>query len=612
MLKFAKLVLVVGFVGIALIWSAPVGLAENQEAEEVKISIEEEIPELVQIKSLHKEGKPEEAMALIEEALKKYPKSAELHAWKGIVSGALAGKAKGMGAAKYGMQMMTELDKALELDPDNVTALMVNAQIKLATPPEYGGDIDSAIHDFKRILELSADTGDVIAAHFSLGMAYKKKNELENAREEFQKVLELKPDHQMAKAELEGLGFSEYAEIRNINIKGNKVTKEKMILNLLTFKQGNRLNLNELQRSREKLMEAGLFLIVSIAPIATVDMEKVDINIELRESPNLELLQYPAIVKYNNFLGTGQKIGLEIDFFTDDPDQVWRRGLQIIFAYQNPWFIGNSTSLDVNGYYSRNSYRIKGNSEILAKYKMEIFGVDLGLTYTFNDYLSISGGFSISRPNVYKTDWLVDIDLPIRLLYLIEDGVKYINTISSSVTWDGRDNQERPTKGVYVEIKDEVSPSWLGSDYSFNKLMLITKGFLSLKTKNVFGARIKLGTSSGSIPHYKQFFTGSYTGLRGYAFCDYIGYKMFLTNIEYRRKILDLLRGIFIFDGVLFFDFGRTWMQGESLKFDNLAHDYGLGIRFHSFPGNAFRAGLNFCRNNKGKNRFYLTIMHPF
>lgn len=609
MLKFTQLIVVMGFVCIALIWTVPTGLAENSEAAEDELLSQKEIPELMQIKSLHKEGKPEEAMSLIEEALKRYPKSAELHAWKGIVSGALASKAKGMEAAKYGMQMMTEIDKALELDSNNVTALMVKAQIKLATPPEYGGDIDSAIRDFKRILELSTDTGVVVTAHFSLGMAYKKKNELEKAREEFQKVLELKPDHQVAKAELEGLGFSKYAEIQNINIKGNKVTRERVILNLLTFKQGDSLNLDELQRSKEKLMETGLFFLVSIAPVATADMEKVDINVEVLESPNLEIWPFPPVIKNNNFLGTGQKIGLEVDFVTDDPDQVWRRGLQVIFSYMNPWFIGNATSLDVYGYYSRNSYRIKEDVEILAKYKMEILGVDFGLAYTFSNYLSLSGGFSVSRPNVYKQEWS---ELRSPPLYLVESGAKHINTISVAVTWDDRDNKERPTKGVYAQIRDEVSPSWLGSDYSFNKLMLITKGFFNLRTKNVFGARIKLGISSGSIPHYKLLFAGSYTGLRGYAFCDYVGYKMFLTNIEYRRKILDLLRGIFVFDGILFFDIGRTWMQGESLRFDNLAHDYGLGIRLYSLPGNTFRLGLNLCRNNKGRNRLYLTTVHPF
>jgi protein O-GlcNAc transferase len=92
---------------------------------------------------------------------------------------------------KYGMAAMQEYEKALALDPGNADAHFGRGIGRLMTPPQFGGNVDSAIEDF----EAACAKKPFPEAYYYLGQAYKKKGLADKAKAAYKKALELRPDY---------------------------------------------------------------------------------------------------------------------------------------------------------------------------------------------------------------------------------------------------------------------------------------------------------------------------------------------------------------------------------------------------------------------------------
>ena len=156
---------------------------------------------LEHVEKLYDAKKYQEAMEAIESLIASQPENAELHAWKGSIMGTLAQGDNPADMIKYGMGAMQSFETALNLDPNNVRGRLGRGVGRLMAPAGFGGDVDGAIEDFKVALKKEAFPD----AYFFLGEAYKKKGQLDLARQAYQEALVLKPDYKEAKKALEGL-----------------------------------------------------------------------------------------------------------------------------------------------------------------------------------------------------------------------------------------------------------------------------------------------------------------------------------------------------------------------------------------------------------------------
>ncbi|MFB0565731.1 MAG: spore germination protein GerW family protein [Candidatus Aminicenantaceae bacterium] len=152
---------------------------------------------LQDVKKLFNEKKYEEALGVVDSLIAKDPNDADLHAWKGNIMGSLA-QGSPVNMMKFGMGAMQEYEKALELDPKNVMAHFGRGVGRLMAPEGFGGDVNGAIED----LEFACSKGGFADSYYYLGVAYKKKGNLNKAKEAFKKALELKPDYKDAAKEL--------------------------------------------------------------------------------------------------------------------------------------------------------------------------------------------------------------------------------------------------------------------------------------------------------------------------------------------------------------------------------------------------------------------------
>lgn len=156
---------------------------------------------LEQVEELYNAKKFQDALSAVKSLIASQPENAELHAWKGSILGTLAQGDNPADMIKYGMEAMQAFETALELDPNNVRGRIGRGVGRLMAPAGFGGDVDGAIEDMKVALK----KGAFPEGYFYLGEAYKKKGQVDLAKQAYQEALLLKPDYAEAKKALEAL-----------------------------------------------------------------------------------------------------------------------------------------------------------------------------------------------------------------------------------------------------------------------------------------------------------------------------------------------------------------------------------------------------------------------
>lgn len=145
------------------------------------------------------------AKKLFQKLLELDPQNAEALAWYGSVL-TLRGRDVLFPVSKLGYVSngIKKMDKAVELAPDNINVRMVRTHNSLNLPGIFHRT-KIAITDFEHLLTLKEKrrqefSKDLLAKiFFGLGNAYKKKEDTNKARENWQKAVEVLPDSMEAK-----------------------------------------------------------------------------------------------------------------------------------------------------------------------------------------------------------------------------------------------------------------------------------------------------------------------------------------------------------------------------------------------------------------------------
>jgi tetratricopeptide (TPR) repeat protein len=127
------------------------------------------------------EGKADDAKKVLTELSKRYPKEADVYLFLAIASLRL----RDPRAAE------ADIQKALDLDADHVEARTLRGWIELEVKRDYA----AAVADYSKVAELKPDWPE---AHNNLGVAWKKKAELDKAVASFTRAVELRPEYSEA------------------------------------------------------------------------------------------------------------------------------------------------------------------------------------------------------------------------------------------------------------------------------------------------------------------------------------------------------------------------------------------------------------------------------
>jgi outer membrane protein assembly complex protein YaeT len=384
--------------------------------------------------------------------------------------------------------------------------------------------------------------------------------------------------------------------IKEISIDGNHLTSSDLVKRILTFSEGDVLDFTELNNTRKKLYETGLYAFVDFEmedlhdPV-TGDKKPVHVRIHLRELS-------PYRLNYGGYFDTERGPGGIADFTRRSPfGQASNVGLRVRYDsdlkqarlyYNQPHIKNFRLKTDANFVAQREtrpgfSARRIGMSLFRQKELPNKFVVDYGYRY---DYVRWSG--IPTDPTLFVSN------VP-------------VSRLTGTVWRDTRDSILNATRGEFMSHAFEYGPMWLGSQIGFFKYSgqyfryegldkFLLKSDNREKTKPatprlVYAGAIRVGITKAfegnSIISPERFYAGGGTTMRGFE-QDLLGpvtlaedgklkplggEGLFLLNNEIRFPVVSFL------SGAGFVDIGNVFPTVADFSLRGLRKSAGAGLR---------------------------------
>lgn len=146
------------------------------------------------------EAYAEAGMDFAQKATASNPNNAEYHRLLGELCGQVIPANPIFGALKYGQCAKEEIDKAIQLDSKLALAYVSRGVGNFYLPSSMGGGLDIALKDFDKALSLDPKLSE---AYLWKGVSLRKANRNAEARQAFQKALEIDPQRMWTKQQLD-------------------------------------------------------------------------------------------------------------------------------------------------------------------------------------------------------------------------------------------------------------------------------------------------------------------------------------------------------------------------------------------------------------------------
>ena len=349
--------------------------------------------------------------------------------------------------------------------------------------------------------------------------------------------------------------------LEDYKVKGNKKTKDYVILREMRQKTGEPFNANLARRSMQRVYNLGFFEDVNVKMNPGVEPNAVVMEIDVKEKrtgsfgigagySSSDGMVGMVSVSDTNFRGMGDTISISYEMSGDDTDA---RGYT--FMYRRPWLDKKETAGTLRVYnrtYEYDDYDENGNHKesFMRKYS--------------------GGEFTLSRPmSEYSTNFVTLRNRKDRYVKHTETGnagnrsgnTAWLSSnfgTTRSVTFehvtDTRDNVYEPTMGARASLSAEFAG--FGGDFRYQKYTLGDTHYLKAGRSQVFVLRGQYGFTTGSLSEYSQFRMGGQDTIRGYREDQFRGTRMALASLEYRFPIVSKVTG------ALFTDYGGAWSDG--------------------------------------------------
>lgn len=384
--------------------------------------------------------------------------------------------------------------------------------------------------------------------------------------------------------------------IRNIRIRGNTRTKDKVIRRELTVSPGEIYNEVRVRNSQNRLRNMGYFKFVEITPQGTAQTNEYDLAVDVEEERTGNFMvgagfsSIDSIVGYaelsqGNFnlfgppwTGGGQKLKLRLQGGTQ------RRDVELSFV--EPFFLDRQLSFGVD-LYQHDSYY----------YSTEYNQKDTGGRLTLGQPLGQGlGGFN--RLNyIYSLDAFNIYDVSTNASELIqqEAGARTKSAFTLELVHDARDRPFVPTRGNRTSLSAQIAGGPLGGDTDIYGFQARSAQYVPLWFDHVLSLRGQMAfvdkySSTDRVPLFDRLFLGGPYSLRGFRYREVGptdgspnyepigGQSLLFGTAEYAIPIVEKIRI------ATFFDIGMVWSDPYYITLHGLNSDFGVGVRF-DFPG---------------------------
>ncbi len=398
-------------------------------------------------------------------------------------------------------------------------------------------------------------------------------------------------DYRVEKGELYYVGL--------IEIHGNTKTRDKVIRRELGITEGELMNTLALKRAKQRLSRLGYFSQVDIETKPTPQKD-VDVTVNVEEQSTGSLVLgggYSSIESFGGMISIGEKNlfgrGQSLDF----SGEFTTKRIEYDITFYDPYFLDYPFSLGLKTH--------------KRTYEYDDFDEDsLGFTLTVGKPIRLFGQYTMASVGYEFLD--VDIssvedDAP----NFIQDqeGKSISSALIFTLSQDTRNSSVLPTKGFKRSLR--VKLAGLGGDEYYYKVEADV-GYYFWANKfmdgSAFHARGRIGFmnpmpfgGSRSRPIYERFYVGGGDTVRGFATDEagpeddgsaIGGTKQAIFNLEYLFPIVSSLKG------VVFYDAGAAFDNGDQISLSGLRNAIGLGIRLMT-PFGPLKVDMGFKLDKK-------------
>ncbi|EFQ23316.1 surface antigen (D15) [Aminomonas paucivorans DSM 12260] len=381
-----------------------------------------------------------------------------------------------------------------------------------------------------------------------------------------------------------------------IIIQGNKKTKDYVIRRQLKLKQGDLFNATILRHSLNRIQGMGYFEDVNVGFEPSENPSVVNMVLTVEEGRTNKIgfsighgsqSGWSGGINYQdtNWQGLGTKFS--VGFETGNREQYWA-------SYEQPFMDQETYAWKVGAYkrkweeqdeYEKGQWKFQYDQEKTGAY------VGVGKKFKGNDQLSWY--LTLDWHKVENT--ILSGDVTPQDLVELEDGTNF--SVTGSLTRNTLDPYLSYPRGDVEILSVEQGIAALGGDWDYTKYWLEARYYTPLfglmdflemdfgfteDNPLLFAARVRAGSSSGTVPWAEMYTLGGADTLRGYDDDYYRGEEMLLGNFELRIPMEQNLSLVF------FYDVGKAWKKslGESFSFSDLQSDKGIGLRVKTPIGN--------------------------
>lgn len=396
------------------------------------------------------------------------------------------------------------------------------------------------------------------------------------------------------------LNIKKYGIVRigRIYITGNVKTRDYVILRELKISEGDIYNAKEINDSVLALRRLDYFKNVEIIPVATSQPGVMDLNVKITEKQTGQIsfgggystedgAFVTGQISQKNLAGTGQYLGVQA--------MVAQDAQYYMLSYTKPWLFDTRFSAGFDIYDWLRGYQ---------DFDETSYGIKLRTGYPLGNYSNVSAYYKLEEAKIQDLDTAASTDPT--FIAAEAQGWQLSSGFGLAFERNTTDQPFMPTIGSYAGFALEYDAKELGSDFNLFKQEYHVGYYHPLFWQLIGHVRAEVGFENGSdnIPIFDRYFLGGIDSMRGWKF-GYLGpkdadglvvggNKYALVNYELLFPILERY-GV---RGVLFFDWGNAFPQGQDINVSDFKEDIGPGIRWNS-PFGPLRIEMGYVLNRK-------------
>jgi outer membrane protein insertion porin family len=370
--------------------------------------------------------------------------------------------------------------------------------------------------------------------------------------------------------------------IGRIEVRGNTKTRDRIVRREMRLSEGELYSGTAIRKSRRRLEALGFFEKVNLTTHRRPGKSLVDIDVEVEEKPtgsfsigagysSVDKIIGMASVNQRNLLGLGYQLDFSVNF--GGSRQTYSA------TFNNPRVFDTEVFVGFDVYNAIRQF---------TDYDKDATGGDVKVGWP------IAPGWRTRWTYRYEDAEVKDVDENASQYLKDQEGKTITSSITALVSHDSRDNPWDVHRGAKAELSVEWAGGLLGGEAAFLKYGLDASKYVPLWWSHVLTFHGRIGfvqaLEGKTIPVYERYFLGGITTIRGFDSRsigptedgDVIGGdKELLFNVEYVFPIVKETK----MSGVLFFDAGNAWEEGDPYFASGLRRSVGFGMRWVSPMG---------------------------